>query len=125
MAGACAHFVARFAHLGDSGTARRLPRQLGNSGRAPSVPTCLAAGPASALRTGGESMSIRHARSVLRAFLAVSAVAGFAGLAAADTVIGLRDGNEIVWFDAATPGNVVAVDVTGLEPGESLVGIDV
>ena len=65
------------------------------------------------------------ARSKLRALLAVSAVAGFAGLAAADTVIGLRDANELVWFDAATPGNVVTVDVTGLEPGESLVGIDV
>src|SRR5262245_48033802 len=70
-------------------------------------------------------MPISHARGALRALLAVSAVAGFAGLAAADTVIGLRDGNEIVWFDATTPGNVAVVDVTGLEPGETLVGIDV
>ena len=70
-------------------------------------------------------MSISHARGLLRALLAVSAVAGFAGLAAADTVVALRDANQLVFFDAATPGNATAVDVTGLAPGESLVGIDV
>ncbi len=44
----------------------------------------------------------------------------------AQTVVGLTDANRIVRFSANTPGTVVAtVDVTQLEPGDRLLGIDV
>ena len=70
-------------------------------------------------------MVIRFTRSGLRALLAASAVAGFAGLASAETIYALHDGNEIVRFDSATPSTVNATTaVTGLTAGETLVGID-
>src|SRR5262245_1296783 len=69
-------------------------------------------------------MRTSQARGTLRALVAVSAAAGLADLAAAETIYGLRDGNEIVTFDSATPATVAATAVTGLMPGETLVGID-
>ncbi len=44
----------------------------------------------------------------------------------AQTVVGLTDDNRIVRFSANTPGTVVSsVEVTQLEPGDRLLGIDV
>lgn len=69
-------------------------------------------------------MPISHARSSLRALLTASAAAGLAAPALAETIVALRDGNEIVRFDSATPATVAATAVTGLVAGETLVGVD-
>jgi hypothetical protein len=53
------------------------------------------------------------------AFLTLASVAARAELMYANT------GNSIARFDSATPGTVTTVGVTGLQPGEFLVGIDI
>ena len=43
----------------------------------------------------------------------------------AETIIALTSGNHLVSFDHATPGTLTSmVQVTGLQPGERLLGID-
>src|SRR3954454_8397352 len=42
------------------------------------------------------------------------------------TIAGLTEANTLVLFDATTPGTVLGEQpLTGLQPGEALVGIDV
>ena len=49
----------------------------------------------------------------------------FAAPAAASTAFGLTPANQIVIFDTSTPGTTLAtVAITGLEPGEAALGID-
>jgi hypothetical protein len=49
-----------------------------------------------------------------------------AGASAADAIFGLTDDNRIVRFNSDTPGKVQqTVPVQGLQPGETLVGLDV
>lgn len=44
----------------------------------------------------------------------------------AQTLVGLTDGNTLVRFPATAPGAVLAsTPVTGLQAGETLVGLDV
>ncbi len=40
-------------------------------------------------------------------------------------LVGLAAGNVLLGFDAATPGTVAPRPITGLQPGETIVGIDV
>ncbi len=40
-------------------------------------------------------------------------------------LLALSDGNQLVKFDAASPGTSTQTAITGLQPGESLVGFDV
>jgi hypothetical protein len=45
--------------------------------------------------------------------------------AQATTIIGLTDSNKLVLFDSATPENIIATtNITGLQSGESVLGID-
>ena len=61
------------------------------------------------------------AAAVCGALLAVPA-----GASAADTIYGLTDDNRLLRFNSDTPGKIQqTVPVQGLEPGETLVGIDV
>jgi hypothetical protein len=59
-----------------------------------------------------------------RALVAAVFVAGASALAHAETILALRDGNQLVRFDSATPATVTTTAVTGLTGGETLVGID-
>jgi hypothetical protein len=57
--------------------------------------------------------------------LAALAWAGGASQARADFVTGVTTTNTLVTFDSATPGTIVtAVGVTGMQSGETLLGID-
>lgn len=58
--------------------------------------------------------------------LAVAAVCGAtAQTVNAEAIIGLRSDNALVSFDSATPGTISGVvAVSGLQPGEDLIGID-
>ncbi len=59
------------------------------------------------------------------AIVAGSAVGAFAAGAHADPVVGLTINNALVSFDSATPGTVSApVAISGLQAGESILGID-
>jgi hypothetical protein len=69
-------------------------------------------------------MPSRFTRRYMRLALVVSASVGLASQALAETIVALRDGNELVTFDSATPATTAATAVTGLMPGETLVGID-
>lgn len=65
----------------------------------------------------------------MKPFLAVLAISslmlGLAGHAQAETIYGLTTGNSLIRFDSATPGTVSSnAAITGLQAGESLVGID-
>src|SRR5215210_5278510 len=65
----------------------------------------------------------------LRRWAAPGAVLVFILLAPATaravTLVGLTDSNRLVLFDSTAPERVAgAVDVTGLQPGEQLLGID-
>jgi len=66
------------------------------------------------------------ARTTTRTILAtILATLGVAGVAQAETVIGLTDDDALVMFDSAAPASVSdAVPVTGLDGDEDLVGID-
>lgn len=55
-----------------------------------------------------------------------AALAAPAGASAADAIFGLTDDNRIVRFNSDAPGKVLeTVPVQGLQPGETLVGLDV
>lgn len=57
--------------------------------------------------------------------MALVAVAGLAGLAQAEGIVGLTLNNEIVRFDSASPSATFGtVAVSGLQAGERLLGID-
>src|SRR5436189_5617343 len=60
--------------------------------------------------------------------LVAGAVAGFLGLVATPAqavLLYATSGNDIARFDSGATGVVTSVPVTGLQAGESLVGIDV
>lgn len=59
-----------------------------------------------------------------RALVAAAVVAAVPAIAYAETIVALRGANEVVAFDSAAPAVVLATTVTGLVPGETLVGID-
>jgi hypothetical protein len=61
------------------------------------------------------------------ALLSLALALAFAGQAEAVRLFGLTaDGHEIVHFDSATPGTIIrGAAITGLQPGERVVGIDV
>jgi hypothetical protein len=67
----------------------------------------------------------RHVVSSVSAFALAFALAGAPSTAFAETAYGLTDANQLLVFDTAAPGTGLGlVAVTGLAPGESLVGID-
>ena len=61
--------------------------------------------------------------SMLAASLAF-AVFGMSVPAAADTVWGVTSTGDLISFDSATPGTITTVAITGLQGGETLLGID-
>ncbi|HYP53382.1 MAG TPA: DUF4394 domain-containing protein, partial [Pyrinomonadaceae bacterium] len=67
-------------------------------------------------------------RASRRTLFTTAAAAFFlllAPTASAAPVVGLTDSNKLVLFDSTTPGVIAGtVNVTGLRPGESLLGID-
>ncbi|HVE49218.1 MAG TPA: DUF4394 domain-containing protein [Casimicrobiaceae bacterium] len=63
-------------------------------------------------------------RRTLIVVTAAAAILGFSG-AKAEVLYGLTTANALITFDSATPGAVTApVAITGLQVGETLVGID-
>ena len=52
------------------------------------------------------------------------AVFGMSARASADTLWGVTSTGELITFDSATPGTVTTVAITGLQAGETLLGID-
>ena len=69
----------------------------------------------------------RTLKSAAVAAAACGALLGAPGVAsAADAIYGLTDSNRLVRFNSDSPGRVLqTVPVQGLQPGETLVGIDV
>src|SRR3954464_869248 len=59
------------------------------------------------------------------ALLVSSLVFGLAALPARATLLYATSGNDIARFDSGATGVVTSVPVTGLQTGESLLGIDV
>ncbi|HWH85082.1 MAG TPA: DUF4394 domain-containing protein [Burkholderiaceae bacterium] len=50
---------------------------------------------------------------------------GFSALASAEQLVGLTTTNSLITFDSATPGSVTSsVAITGLQSGETILGID-
>jgi hypothetical protein len=72
-----------------------------------------------------EKIGRRHARRML-AVLGTLACAAPSAVASAATIWGVAGGGSfLVRFDSATPGTIVdAAAITGLQPGERIVGID-
>src|SRR5689334_15156374 len=52
------------------------------------------------------------------------AVFGMSASAAADTLWGVTSTGDLISFDSATPNTVTTVAITGLQVGETIVGID-
>jgi hypothetical protein len=63
-------------------------------------------------------------RSILRPAAAALALALLALPAQARTMFGVTAANALVRFDDATPGSITSVPVSGLQPGETVLGID-
>ena len=63
---------------------------------------------------------------VPRAILAAAAALAVAGSARAEVITALTTSNTLVRFDSATPGTLIGatVPISGLQPGETLQGID-
>lgn len=56
---------------------------------------------------------------------ALAGVSGLASVASAETLYGTDDSNALYRFDSANPAGATKVSITGLQSGETLVGIDV
>src|SRR5438046_4288829 len=68
---------------------------------------------------------MRFSTLYLAPLSAAAALLLFASLPAAATLLYGTSGNDIATFDSGATGVVTSVPVTGLQIGESLVGIDV
>ncbi|MFN6964744.1 MAG: DUF4394 domain-containing protein [Pyrinomonadaceae bacterium] len=73
----------------------------------------------------GKTLDRRHALTAVLFFIGIMLFGGAATLAEAATIYGVSTANALVRFDTAAPAAVTTIGtITGLQPGETIVGID-